>query len=157
MKLFAKEFIVINAPSEKIFDLIVMDLEFLSRGVKQCSLVPGVISAEIVGGNKMAQGSIRRVHLSNGSVLDEEILEIKPPNFMQYKQLKGFGFPQSLLAAGATGFYQCEKLDSGTKVTWGAEFDLPSFIVYPLTYLIIQFQVRPLLRTFLETAKQELE
>src|SRR4051812_11711311 len=121
-----REATLIDSDSQCVFDHAIMDVNVLAKTVDRIGPLPGVARAVVVGGDSLAVGSNRRVQLTDGSVLNEEIIALDPPSRMAYRQMTGFGFPFSMLVRGAEGQYILTPSGKGTALAWDVRFDLTS-------------------------------
>ncbi|HXV14242.1 MAG TPA: SRPBCC family protein [Candidatus Krumholzibacteria bacterium] len=144
------------APPEDLFRHAVTDLETLPRGVRRCGPLPGVARAEILEGDALRTGVVRRVHLTDGSVLNEGIVEIAAPSSMSYRQLTPYRFPLSLLAKSARGRYTFTPTGSGTRMTWEATIQLTSPLAYPLMACVRGLFLRRMMTGFLECVRDDV-
>jgi hypothetical protein len=113
---------VINAPIQEVYDRAFADVSQIAR----CSPRWPVRAERITLGEATAlqTGAVRRVHLSNGHVMDERI-ECTAPKSIKYVITNGFGRPLDALLKAAWGEHELEALPGDrTLVTWRA-FVLP--------------------------------
>ncbi len=144
------------APPEDLFRHAVTDLETLHRGVRRCGPLPGVASAEVVEGSSLRVGAVRRVHLTDGSILNEGIVEMAAPSTMSYRQLTPYRFPLSLLAKSAQGRYTFTPTGAGTTMTWEATIHLRSPLAYPIMACVRQLFLRRMMSGFLECVRDDV-
>lgn len=149
--------LLIHAPAAVLFDGSLLDVDFLAHGVQRHGPVPGVTRTEVVGADAPEVGAIRRAFLEDGAVLDEEIIALERPRLFVYRQMKGFGFPFSLLVSGGVGRYELEEEGAGTRFTWSARFDLRPGPTRTLTELILARYLGPLMDDFLCEVKDRFE
>jgi hypothetical protein len=149
---------LVRASCERAFAVAIDDLGALARHVKPHGPIPGVRGAEIVGGDVLAVGTIRRVQLTNGATLNEEIVRFEAPHRVEYRQTTGFGFPFKLLARGADGFYSFEREpDGATRMRWGATIELTTFVVKPFVEIALRRSQLAMMQGFLDGVAAELE
>jgi uncharacterized protein YndB with AHSA1/START domain len=118
--------ITIAAPRERVFDVMVAvetsPLVWKGRGA-----IPGSLRAEVVGGGPLAQGSVRRVHNTDRSVVDERIEVLERPSRQHYELVKGLKLPFTLLVKKARGEWTLtDAAGGGTEVQWHYRFFLTS-------------------------------
>lgn len=157
MDVTVSESLQITAPPFVVFQHAILDVHVLASTVLRYGPLPGVKSAEVIGGEKLATGTIRRVHLTDGSILNEEITALEPPHQMSYRQLSDFAFPFSLLAKGARGQYSFRPVGRGTEMTWRAAIELRSWLFCPIVLAIRSLFLRPLMRKFLQRVRDQVE
>lgn len=148
---------VFDETPEKLFQIAVLNPDFLIHAVKDIGPLPAVSRVELIGGNKIRVGIIRRVHLSNGGFLNEEItaLEEGPVWVLRYRQLTGFPFPLSLFSRSAQGEYRCESISGKSKFTWEATHTLTTPAVLPLVYFLRLLFVHPMMKNFIKAIGPE--
>ena len=93
-------------------------------------------------------GEMRRIHNSDGSVLDEEIIAFSPSKEHRYRLVAGFTFPFSWMVHGAEGVWRFyPRTEGGVDVEWAYTFHVRSLVLSPLTYLVTHlFFYRAMLR-----------
>jgi len=103
-------------------------------------LIPAVEKIELFYENPKVGGK-RKVHNSDGSILDEEILVFSPQAEHSY-QLSGFRFPFSWMVATASGSWVFEQREDKTLVSWTYRFTTASWLLAPITYLVVHIFFR---------------
>ena len=106
-------------------------------------------------------GGMRKVHNSDGSVLDEELLVFTAPVEHRYRLCGGFTIPFSWMIHGANATWICSKVsDTQTSVLWTYRFHIRSRILAPLTYVVVKlFFARAMLlclKSMAKACEQEL-
>jgi uncharacterized protein YndB with AHSA1/START domain len=124
------------APIETVFDRAVDHRQF-SRFMKKTGPIPGIADAEIEGGKPPAVGAHRRVKMTDGSVMMEEILALDRPSRHQYRWLNRPAFPFSLLVRGAEATWTFVPAGNGSRIEWRYRFELTSPLVYPLAAPVV--------------------
>jgi len=124
------------APIDTVFDLAVDHRQF-SRFMKKTGPIPGIAEAEIEGGGKVTKGARRRVKMTDGSTMEEEIVALERPSRHQYRWLNRPAFPFSLLVRGAEATWTFVPKGSGARVEWRYRFELTSPLVYPLAAPVV--------------------
>jgi hypothetical protein len=133
---------VIDAPVQEVYDKAFADVSKIAR----CSPRWPVRAERITVGNAatLCTGASRRVHLSNGHVMDEHI-ECTPPSSIKYTIMNGFGRPLDLVIEAAWGEHALEALPGDrTLVTWRT-FAVPRAGVRPLARVMIRLVLAPML------------
>jgi hypothetical protein len=158
MRFFFEQSHWIEGTPEEVFRRTVLDPSFLSKAVHRKGPIPGVTHAEIVGGGPLDKGKVRRVTLSSGGILNEEItsLQLGDTRSMRYQQISGFPFPLSIVSKTAEGEYEAKQQGSGTLFTWRAVHTLSSPLAWPLAWIVRAFFVHPLIQAFLLRASEEV-
>ena len=98
----------------------------------------GISKVEMHEGQTLATGSKRRVIMTDGSVLEEEILAFDPPVRYRYGWTGGVKFPFSLLVRSGGGNWDFAEEAGGTRIVWTYTFGLTSPLAYPLAVPIAQ-------------------
>jgi ribosome-associated toxin RatA of RatAB toxin-antitoxin module len=136
MKVHSQASIEIKAFPEKVFDFAIA-VTTLPKVFKGYGVIPGIRSAEIVGGGEMREGAIRRVINSDNSVIDEEIIQLTRPTKQTYKLMGGFKPPFSFLVRSGGGDWTFTPSHDSTTITWAFYFELTSPLAYPLMGFIM--------------------
>ena len=108
----------------------------LVRIAKALPPIPGITGVEVEG--ELRTGAVRHVRMTDGSVVDEDILAHDAPTTHRYRWQKKPAFPFSLMVATGEGVWTFTPEGAGTKVAWDYEFDLTSPLAYPLAALVLR-------------------
>ena len=146
--------IVIPKPLEEVFDLSCKN-ETYERNLRPLGPVAGVQTAEFFEGHSLAEGSKRRITLTDGSVLEEVILDYARPTKHRYRWSKGLKGPFAFLVRSGTGCWDFTEVDGGTRIDWGYDFELKSPLTYPLALPIMPL-FKAWLNQSLEAIRAEL-
>lgn len=130
MKIATQASVRIARPVEEVFDFAVVP-EGFSRFLLAFGPIPAVTRSEMVGGVPMARGARRLVSLSDGSSLEEEILELERPRTHGYRW-QGPPLPFSLIVRSGEAHWTFTPDEGGTRVDWSYSFELTTVLVYPL-------------------------
>ena len=121
------------------------DLEHIADAFVAYGPIPGTVSAEVIGGGKLAQGTSRRVYTSDGQHVDEEMLVLEPGAAVAYK-LTGISPPFSLLVRHARADWKFTATPEGTHVHWNYAFTLTSPLAWPLAAPLLHWVFRRWMR-----------
>ena len=143
--------IVIPRPREEVFDFCCRN-DTYARHLRARGPVAGVQRAEFFDGHSLKAGDHRRIALTDGSVLDEEILDYAPPALHRYRWSKGLRGPFALLVRSGTGTWDFSEVEGGTRIDWGYDFALKSALAYPLALPIM-----PLFRAWLKRSLESID
>ncbi|MGB8332007.1 MAG: SRPBCC family protein [Polyangiales bacterium] len=97
----------------------------------------GITKVEKHDGQMLAKDAKRRVFMTDGTVLEEVILEYDPPVRHNYRWTGGAKFPFSLLVRSGTGNRDFIETEGGTRIVWTYTFGLTSPLAYPLAIPIV--------------------
>jgi hypothetical protein len=123
--------IVIPRPRGEVFDFCTMDDTF-ERLLRPLGPIAGVAKSEMGEGQALQTGADRRITLTDGAVLNEEILDYTPPLRHQYRWVGGIKPPFSWLVRSGTGLWQFSEVEGGTRVDWSYVFEVKSAVAYVL-------------------------
>jgi hypothetical protein len=122
-------------PPEAVFDRAVA-CETFPRILLPLGPIPGVARAEMVGGGEPKAGAQRRIELTDGSVMGEELLAFDRPRRHAYRWLDPPALPLSLLVRRGTGDWSFTPEAGGTRIAWSYRFELTSPLAWPLAALV---------------------
>lgn len=134
----------IPRPREEVFAFSCAN-DTYERHLRPLGPIAGIDKAEMFEGQPLAAGSWRRISMTDGSTLEEEVLDYAPPTLHRYRWTEGIKPPFAWLVKSGTGRWDFTEIDGGTRVDWGYVFELKSPLFYPLLLLIV-----PLFRTWLK-------
>ena len=97
----------------------------------------GITKVEMHEGQTLAKGSRRQITMTDGTVLEEVILDYDPPVRHRYGWTGGAKFPFSLLVRSGTGNWDFTETEGGTRIVWTYTFGLTSLLAYPLAIPIV--------------------
>ena len=132
------ESVVVAAPAQAVFDHA-FDPTGLAALLQGWGPVPAVTRVERLDSGPYVIGSQRRIHNSDGSVLDEEVLVHEPPLRHGYRLFGKFGGLARLLVREGRGDWEFRETDDGqTVVRWRYEFTLTSALAWPLGVVMMK-------------------
>lgn len=132
MRVFNSETIVVPGPREAVFERA-FALDWMPKLLRGWGPVPGVERAELLDEGDYAVGKTRRIHNTDGSSLNEEILLHEPPSAHSYRLYGGFRGLAKVLVTEGRGDWSFVELDpQRTEVSWRYEFSLTSPLAWPL-------------------------
>ncbi len=123
--------IVIPRPRDEVFAFCTMDDTF-ERLLRPLGPIAGVAKSEMRGGQVLKTGADRKISLTDGAVLTEEILDYTPPLRHQYRWVGGIKPPFSWLVRSGTGLWEFSEAERGTRVDWSYVFEVKSAVAYVL-------------------------
>ena len=101
-------------------------------------VIPSVERIDVLYDEPISGGK-RKVHNSDGSILEEELLDFTPHSEHRYRLCGGFTFPFSWMIHGAEATWICSKVsDTQTNVVWTYRFHVRSRLLSPLTYIVVK-------------------
>lgn len=89
-------------------------------------------------GHALAAGSKRTVTMTDGTVLEEVIVDYDPPARHRYRWVGGAKPPFSFLVRSGTGNWDFIESEGGTRIVWSYTFELTSPLAYPLAVPIVR-------------------
>lgn len=156
MSVRARADIVVHRSPEDVFDVVTapdaVGKTFVGHGP-----VPAAQRSEVLGDGVMRVGATRRVHNADGSVVDEEIVELERPHTQAYRLVSGLRPPFTWLVSEAGGRWRIEPAGEGTRVRWVFSFQPRSWLTKPLVQLLIQPAFRRAMEKCLANTKRLLE
>lgn len=100
--------------------------------------IPGVSAVVVEGDGETRVGARRRVAMSDGSAMGEEVLGHERSKRHAYKWLNPPKAPFSLLVRGASAEWIFAPEDGGTRIDWTYTFELTTPLVYPLATVTLK-------------------
>jgi Polyketide cyclase / dehydrase and lipid transport len=100
--------------------------------------VAGVVSYEMMGGADVAVGARRRMTLTDGAILDEDVIAFDRPTRHTYRWSRGLRGIGRLLVRGGEGDWIFTAHDGHTTIDWRYTFTLRSALVYPLARVMLR-------------------
>lgn len=155
MKIQTHASVTVPAGAERAFALVT-DLMHFHEYFKGSGPVPAVLRVEWQPGNGPVPGGLRNVHNSDGSVIVEELLELKAPRKHVYRLISGFKPPFSLLVTSAKGDWTLTPEGAGTRIEWLYEFELSSPFAWPMTLPIVKIFFRQAMQNCLNAMRDRL-
>jgi len=143
--------IVVSKPLEEVFDFCCRN-ETYEKHLQPRLPVAGVQKCAFFDGHSLKEGDHRRITLTDGSVLDEQILDYAPPTLHRYRWSTGLKGPFALLVRSGTGTWTFTEVGGGTQIDWSYDFALRSALAYPLA-----LPVMPLFRSWLKQSLQSIQ
>jgi uncharacterized protein YndB with AHSA1/START domain len=141
MKLDARATVHVPRPPEQVFDFAVAN-QNLSRMLQRKGPIPGVTGAELIaegesGGTELRAGARRRVSMTYGSTLIEEVIALDRPQRHEYRWAHPPPPPFSLLIRGGHATWTFVPDRGGTRVDWLYTFELASPLALPLAAVAV--------------------
>lgn len=134
MKLSTRARVHVPRSPEQVFDIAVRELPAL---LQKYGPIPGVDHIEMLEGAQPVTGARRRVTMTDGSVIQEEILELTRPRRHNYRWLNKPKFPFSLIVKTAEADWVFTPESGGTTVEWTYTFTLTTPLVWPQARLAV--------------------
>lgn len=124
MRVSTRAVIEIERDREAVF-AFATNVDNLPRWFRPVGPVAGVERAWVVGGGPTRKGVMRRWVLTDGTPLDEEVLEMEAPRKYVYR-LKGYRGWMRALVKHCDGEWIFSPLGRGTRITWTCTAELTS-------------------------------
>ena len=148
MKLSAHAAVEIPRPVAEVFDFA-SSCEGLPRFIGSFGPIPGIARAEMVNGAAPKAGAERRIQMTDGSVVDEELIAYERPSRHRYRWLKPPAFPFSLVVRAGEGDWRFAPAGGGTRIDWDYTFELTSPLAWPFAAALM-----PVFRRWMQRALQ---
>jgi hypothetical protein len=129
--------VVVPRPVEAVFDFATSPSSFPAF-MKPRAPIPGVSAVNVDGDGVTRAGATRRVAMSDGSTMGEEVLEHERPRRHAYRWMNPPRLPFSLLVRGARAAWSFAPEGAGTRIDWSYSFELTTPLVYPLGALVVK-------------------
>jgi hypothetical protein len=128
--------IVIPRSREEVF-AFATDSTNAARTLRPRGPIAGISTIEMLEGQDVAEGSSRRITMTDGAVLEEVILAYDPPVNHRYRWTGGVKPPFSFLVRSGMGNWDFIETDGRTRIVWTYTFELTSLLAYPLALPIV--------------------
>ncbi len=128
--------IIVPKPRDEVFEFCCRNDTF-ERHLRPKGPIAGVRKSEFLPGESLSAGAHRQITLTDGSVLEEVVLDYAPSTLHRYQWSKGLKGPFALLVRSGTGAWRFSDVSGGTKIEWGYDFALKSPLAYPLALPIM--------------------
>jgi len=155
MQLAAHAEIEIARPVEPTFDFAVA-CESFPRVLLPLGPLPGVSGAQMLDGAAPKTGARRRILLSDGSSVIEELLALERPQRHRYRWTEPPRGALGWLVRQAEGDWRFAPSARGTRIVWDYRFELTSALAAPLALPIV-WLFRRWMAGGLERVRQALE
>ncbi len=136
MKVETRAEIHVPQPPEQVFDFAVA-CDTFPRILHKLGPLPGIVNAEMVDAPAPRLGARRRVTMSDGNVVEEELVAFERPVRHRYRWLSRLAPPFSLLVRTGEGDWTFTPSGGGTTIVWIYRFDLTTPLVYPFAALVL--------------------
>lgn len=135
MEIRTQASVVVDRPLEEVFDFAVAPE---SQPLLLCAAppIPGVTGVEMLDGRTLETGAQRRVLLSDGSTLREEVVAFERPHRHRYRWLDPPAAPLHLLVSAAEGDWAFSGHGGRTRIDWTYTFTLTSPLAWPLASVV---------------------
>lgn len=149
MRMTARASVQIPKAADQVFDLTT-SCDGFPRFIWAYGPIPGITRAEMVGGRAPRTGAERHIHMTDGNVVEEELLVYDRPTRHRYRWLKPPAFPFSMIVRTAQGDWRfTSTTNGGTRIDWDYSFELTSALALPLAAPLMIIFRRWMRRTLL--------
>jgi hypothetical protein len=135
MELRTRTTVTVPQAIEAAFDRAI-DSSSFPRVLMRYGPIPGVVSAEELSGGP-APGSRRRLKMTDGSVIEEEITDLERPRRYSYHWLTRPKAPFGWLIRTGAAEWIFSEAGGQTSIDWRYTFQLTSPLAAPLTALVL--------------------
>src|SRR6266542_6972894 len=129
MQISTSATIEIARPREAVFDFACA-CETYVKLFRPCGSIAGVTAAQMIDGAPLAAGARRRMELSDGAVLEEDVVTFDRPTRHTYRWTRGLRAPGKFLVSAGEGDWTFTEQARGTRIDWNYTFDLTTPLVY---------------------------
>jgi hypothetical protein len=129
MQLRASATIEIARPREVVFDFSCA-CETYVKLFRPRGPIAGIAKAEMISGAPLAAGARRRIELSDGAVIGEDVLAFDRPTRHTYRWDRGLRAPAKFLVRAGEGDWTFSDQGRGTLIVWSYTFELTTPVVY---------------------------
>ncbi len=149
MRISERAEIHVPRPVEQVFDFSVA-CETFPRVLHPLGPIAGIAKAEMVDAVSPRTGARRRIHMTDGSAIEELLVAFDRPKRHRYRWLNRPAPPFSWLVRGGESDWTFAPSDGGTSIVWVYSFDLTTPLAYPLAapiaFLFRRWMMRGLFR-----------
>jgi hypothetical protein len=135
VEILAEASVVVARPIDEVFDFAVA-LASQPLILRAAPPIPGVTGIELLDGAVLATGARRRVTLSDGSTLREEVIALDRPRRHAYRWIDPATSPLDWLVRSAQGDWRFSGDDARTRIDWTYTFVLTSPLAWPLATVV---------------------
>src|SRR4051812_30167776 len=135
---------VVAAPRKAVFAYVTAE-DVLPKVLTGSGFLPAVVSTSGNTGPWDQPGSIRTVHLADGSTAQEEVTSFQSPSYFAYRTSK-YTFALKYLSDFATGEWWFDESGEQTKVRWRYVFHSKHMLTKPILALLVRLQWRGYMR-----------
>ena len=136
MQLTTTARIDVGKPRDEVFDFA-CSCETYVKLFRPRGMIAGVIAAEMIDGMPLAAGARRRMTLSDGAVIDEDVVTFDRPNRHVYRWSRGLRGLGKLIVRSGEGDWTFTGREGGTRIDWRYTFVLTSPLMYPLGAILL--------------------
>lgn len=127
----------VDAAPERVFDFLSGPDVFV-RVLRPFGPIPGLTSVELLdGASALGAGVRRRVHMTDDTTLDEQVVDHDRPRRQRYRWGHPPQGPFGLLIRGAEADWTFHASPRGTRIDWDYSFELSSPLAAPLALLVL--------------------
>lgn len=130
--------IVIPKPREEVFDFAVSD-DMFESSLRPLGPIAGIAKSQMHEGHVLETGAHRRLTMTDGVVLEEEIIDFTRPSRHEYQWIGGLKPPFSLIARSGRGSWVFTEVEGGTRIDFSYAFELTSPLAYPAAAVVVAF------------------
>src|SRR5258705_2818027 len=109
--------IEIARPREAVFDFACA-CETYTKLFRPRGLVAGIAKAEMIDGAALGAGARRRIEMSDGAVLEEDVVAFHRPKRHTYRWKGGLAAPAKFLVRAGEGDWTFSDQRGGTRIDW---------------------------------------
>jgi hypothetical protein len=157
MRISVTASIHILASREKIWEYITVAENF-PKYFLGWGPIPGVKNITIITGETgITAGMKQRVLTNDGRLVEEHFKTVRKPEYFDYEVVSGFGAPLKFVVRKGGASWNIAKDNIGNTLTWSHNYDLTSWLMYPVGLLFIKFFFKNAMAAALQQIKKQLE
>ena len=130
MQITSSATINIARPREAVFDFACA-CETYAKLFRPLGSIAGIAKAEMIDGAPLGAGARRRIELSDGAVVEEDVVAFERPTRHTYRWNRGLSVSAKYLVRAGEGDWTFRDRGRGTCIDWTYTFDLTTPVIHP--------------------------
>jgi hypothetical protein len=132
--MYAHAEVFVQKAPEHVFDFATANDTF-PKVLLPVGPIPGIRGQEL-DTDVLRTGTKRRVFMTDGSTVEEEVLSLERPRVHHYQWLNRPAFPFSLLVKTGEAVWTFRSENDGTRIQWDYTLGLTSPLAYPAMLIV---------------------
>ena len=138
MELSVRAQALIDRSPNEVFD-VAADYRAWPKVITKTAVIPGVAAVEMLDGAQPGPGAHRRIALTDGSTVEEEILVFERGVEHRYQWVNPPAPPLSYVLKTGHASWLFDRSGHGTKVSWTYRLGVSSTLAYPAALVVAFF------------------